>query len=343
MDNQYTTRLLDEEEDNTEEKPIDEDIADSENIITEKEVEPKRKRKLSKGILFVIAGAILIVIIGSISSIKILENQRSAENEERFWTLTVEENTPLAYAKYLVTFQEGKYMDEANKRLRQLREEEALAWENLKNSTDINDFYSYLSSNPNTPHINRIKFMMDSLSWIATIKDNTADSYKAYIENADLNNITGNYIHLAKERYDYLSQIVLLEGNELDSIKNYVSDIFTTFSSNDTSAIMKIMAPRIVFFDQDTTKSEIIANLEKLYKENKIDSIGYHPQKESLIARKDNAGLLFIDLVVRKETIYDMKIKIGKKTENKREFSLDTLRLRLNSEKQILAIENKAS
>lgn len=347
MDNQYTIDLLDDDELAADREPdMDEaseaghtgSAAEASEHSNEQPAADTAKNGLSKGIVFVLVGAVLIVLTGIFSVLIIRDTRQSAENEERFWTAIVEDNTPISYAKYLVSYPDGIYAQEAENRIRELREAETKAWENLKKSDDINDFYTYIGDNPNTPHIAQIRFLMDSLSWLAAAKDNTWEAYKAYIGNAELGNITGNYSHLAQERYTYLSQIVTLEGTALDSAKTQLKHIFKVLSDNKPREMLKIFAPQAIYFDTDTTSTAIVATIGNYYKDEKVSHISYSARPGSMIVRKDNAGLLLADVVVDKEITYTDKVKVGKKTENRKKMQTDTLKLELDVNRQIRSV-----
>lgn len=343
MDHQYTIDLLDEDQSVPDHKLINAEQAEAQGADAADQTDAGipdtvTKKGLTKGIVFVLVGAVLIVLIGVVSVLKIRETRQSAENEERFWMTMVEDNTPIAYAKYLVSYPNGSYAQEAENRIRELREAETNDWEELKKSADINDFYAYIGENPHTPHIAQIRFLMDSLSWLTAEKDNTAEAYKAYMGNVELGNITGNYNHLAKEKYRYLSQIVTLEEAALDSAKTRLVHIFKVLSDNKPQEMLRIFAPQATYFDVDTTSTAIVAAITNQYTREKISGISYTPRPASLIVRKDSAGLLFAHMVVDKQISYTDKVKVGKKTENRKKTLTDTLRIELDTNRQIRSV-----
>lgn len=351
MDNQYSTNLLDEDDftvseyNGEEDLPADEEQLSDEPVIVEDsgssvdlKEKPSAKKGLSKGIIFVLAGAILIVIVGAVSVWKMAETRKSAENEEVFWVNSVEENSPVSYAKYLVSYPEGKYAEEATVRIREIREAEAQSWEKLKKSSDINDYYAYLSENPNTPHINQIRLLMDSLSWLAAEKEDSEESYQTYINNAELGNIKGTHRSRADERYTYLSQIVTLEGAALDSVKTVIKNTLKVLSAGDAQKMLPVFAARAVYYGKDTTNTAIVEAIAKEYKDKKIQNINHTLKLKPFAVKRDNAGVLFIDMGVDKEIIYTTKVKVGRKTQNKKEQKVETIHLQLDSARQIRSI-----
>ncbi|MDU1906175.1 MAG: hypothetical protein E6772_15500 [Dysgonomonas sp.] len=351
VDNQYATDFLETEDPSS---LIDEDELELEieqqigNILDEPvpvvlpEEEPvatKKKKGLSKGVIFFLVGCLVLILVGALGSLKVIQDRKSVENEERFWMNCVEENTPVSYAKYLVAFQNGKYAEEADNRIREFRKAEADAWEKLKKSRDINDFYAYLSENPKTPHIRQIRFLMDSLSWISATKDDTKDAYKAYLENVNLGNLSGEHVDKAEERSKYLSEIVILEGAALDSLKLEIGKIAKGMSQIDTDELIKIFAPEVSYFGKDTINTKLAESIVKERKDKKIKTISFTPQQKTIKAQRDNLGISFVELSLNKETVYNIKIKKGKKTEDKKESATEKWRLELTKDYLIRKIE----
>lgn len=353
VDNQYKTDFL-EIEDAEKSDDADKDLetkveGEIEKILEEtvpvtsesEETEsPKKKKKgMSKGVIFVLIGCLVLIAVGAIGSLKAIQNRESIENEDSFWMACVEENTPVAYAKYLVAFRDGRYIEEANNRIREFREGEARAWEKLRKSSDINDFYAYMAENPKTPHTSQIRFLMDSLSWLATTKDDTEEAYKAYLENVELGNISGEYIDKAKERHKYLSEIVVLEGVALDSLKTQVGIIAEGMSQMNADELVKVFAPQISYFGKDTINTKLGESIAKERKDKKIKKISFTPKKETIKVKKDNKGTYFVELTLNKETVYNIKVKKGKKTEDKRENTTEKWAMQLNEDYQIQRIK----
>lgn len=347
MDHQYTTDFLDDNDNNG----LSQKIIESEDIeaISEPEEEPeaideaesvpsteepKRSSKVSKGIIFLIVGSVILVVIGIIGALNIAQTRKSEAAQEAYWMKCVEENTPLSYSKYLVQYPEGTFADEAEKRIRYFREEEIKAWEKLKKSSDINAFYAYLSENPETPHMDQIRLIMDSLSWISTIKDNTAEAYKAYMENVNLGNIAGQHMDEAKEKYDYLSQIIYLNGASLESFKLDLVDFLKKLSDNNPKDLLKKFSPKTFYYTAETNSTDIVASISKKYTDEKIKKITYTLKPESLLAKQDNKGVIFAEFSIEQEIVYNVrKKKNDKQTQN--------LLLEMNKEKQVQSIKLK--
>lgn len=346
MDHQYTTDFLDDdrinkplpdllvESDKVDSTPPIEERLEDNNIAEPSPEESKGRSKMSKGIIFLILGSAILVVIGVVGALDIARSRNSEATQEAYWMKCVEENTPLSYSKYLVRYPEGNFADEAEKRIRASREEEIQAWEKLRKSSDINAFYAYLSENPKTPHLDQIHLIMDSLSWNTTLKDNTADAYKAYMENASLGNITGSHVNEAKEKYDYLSQIVVLSGASLESLILDLKDFFKKMSENKPKDLLKEFTPKAFYYTAEMSSTDIVASISKKYTEDKIKKITYTLKPESVFAKQDNKGIVFVDLSVEKEIVYNVrKKKNDKLTQN--------LVLKINGDKLVQSVKLK--
>lgn len=345
MDHQYTTDFW-----------IDDQVGDSQNeAIEPKEEEalewvddevvvpivavpspeePKKKTKISKGVVFLIAGSIILVVIGIIGALNIAESRKSEATQEAYWMKCVEENTPLSYSKYLVRYPEGNFAEEAEKRIRESREAEIKAWEKLRKSSDINAFYDYLSENPKTPHLEQIRLIMDSLTWAATLKDNTADAYKAYMENVSLGNVTGMYMDEAHEKYEYLSQFVVLSGAALESLKIDIVDFLKKMSENKPKDLLKLFPAKAYFYTAETSSTKIVSSIAEEYTTKKIKKIRYTLKPESLMAEQDNKGIIFAQFSVVKEIEYNIKKK-------KNDELTQNLLLEINSDRLVRSIKTK--
>ena len=349
-DNQYATDLW--EDMPAEESPLDNDDADllegddlqeedsaaevvavADDVVEEvPEEEPKVKKKISKTLAFIIIGCLCLIAAGAIGALSVSEKRTSVENEQAFWDSCVVINTPLSYAKYLVTYQNGMFVDEAHKRIRDLRLREDSAWVAVKNSKDINDFNNYLSENPNTPYVNAVRLKMDSLSWKKVSKDGTADAYLSYIENVKLGNIAGGFLDIAQSEYDYLSQIKSLEGAALDSVKTKIASLYLALSVYDKDVLTEMLAPKVIFYSDTLKSTDIVDHITKDIKTRTLKKINLQANKSSLSATRDGKGNVSIKLLVNKEEINKA---------DKKQYSVDSTRIEINDKNQIISITKK--
>lgn len=350
-DNHYKTNFVERDNGVNTDKDADKNVlagdgvnASAKENMNQNENGKKKPKSSRKGIIFLLIGSLLIIIVGIISCLFIIENRKQAEHEETYWNTCIVENTPLSYAKYLVRFPEGSYAEEAERRIQQFKEEEINDWLKVKLSGDIYKFYSFLDKYPKTIYMPEARSLMDSLSWLAATHDNTLFSYKAYLENVDLGNIPGSYGDSARIRYKYLSGIKTLEDAPLDSLKNNIRSVLSILSQNKEKDVADIFAPKTSYFGTEINNTDLADSIARLYKAKDIKSITYRADSSYILAKRDNKGIVFVDLVIRKETTYNemlKKDKKTKKTEHRKGISADTLSVELDPHSKIRSVKSK--
>lgn len=290
----------------------------------------KRNKKLY---IFVAIGIAIMIIAGIVSSYNIAQNRSSEEAEMAYWNKCIEENTPLGYSKYLVRFSEGRYAKEAESKIRELREKEKKEWEALRNSNNVDALFRFLGDHPETPYSRDIRHTIDSLSWIITEKENTAESYLAYLENVKIERYNGEYQEIAQQKYDYLNQLKTIEGEGLSELRKIVSEFFKALSSTNSKNIQKYSTTVLDrFFDTQKQSGKTVADsIKNSMKKNAIRSITYTPTIESLEAIQDNKGIYFVTLPMKEEVIFTSKKK-------KKESFDYILKIELNKEKLITSV-----
>lgn len=324
-----------------------EDIPQQEDIISfpgEVEDEPISSDEQSpivskdnkKGKTFFIVGFILVLLVGGAGGYYYLKAKNAKEAEARYWNQCIEENTPQGYSKYLLQYPDGRFGEEARSNIVELREEEQKEWEKLRRTNDVDALFSFLTDHPETPYVREIRHTIDSLSWLKTVSDNTADSYLAYLENVKIGRFAGEYQAKAQERYDYLSQLRPVEGEELTQVKKGIVDFFKSLSSRDEKGLAKKMVSTLAkFYDaQNQSSKNIIESAKSEFKKNKIRSISYIPVTDSIEAIVDNKGIYFITLPVKEESTFVDRKK-------KKETSEYILNLEMDNNKRLQTVYKK--
>lgn len=324
----YSENILDEEviADNQSSKVLDDSDVPLSAIVA--------KKKMSKGVIFILVGCVVLVLVGAIGSFKVMQKRQSEENEQQFWNNSLAENTILSYSKYLVTYKDGRFAEEAYKRIDEIKQAEIDAWKKLKKSSDINVFYSYISDNPDTPHMDEIRNIMDSLSWLSARKDSTADSFKAYLENVKLGNISGKHVDAAKKNYDYLSSIVVLNEAELSDLQIDLNDFFNKLADGNPKVLLKKFAPTVLYYKNKTSATDLVSQIVNKRKTDKIKKINYTIVDGSVYAKKDNQDIVFVELSVEELTSYQVRKKKDEKKTLK-------LKMELEKDKQIRLMGDK--
>lgn len=308
--------------------------SDSENGETDLSNIPTSKQN-KKLIIFVLIGAVLLVLIGGIGSYVLLQNKNAEETQELYWDQCISENTPLSYSKYLVQYPEGKYSELAQAKIMELRENERKEWNKLRKTSNIETLFAFLRDHPDTPYSRDIRRVIDSLSWISAYEANTKDAYLAYIENSKLGRYSGDYVDVAQQKYDYLNELKTIDGENLDSISKIVTDFFNALSSVNGKNIQRLTVPLLSEFygSQHQENKSIADSIDSALKKNKIRKIAYLPDTKTIEAIQDNKGIYFITLPVIVETTFTDKKK-------KKEDMKHTVSIELNKEKLIRSVDN---
>lgn len=329
-DNSYAESLL-----ANEVETLKDDLDKSENteskieMAIEVDIVPKRKKKTTPIILSVL----VLFCILSISTYLYLREKNKREIEANYWGECIKANTPDEYSKYLQLYPEGQFAKEAQNKIVILRDQEKIEWERLRTTNDIDALFAFLSDHPNTPYKEEIRRTADSLSWIKTAVDNTADSYLAYLENVKLGRFRGDYQAEAQQKYDYLSQLITLEGDSLIPIKKDIERLFKSISETNLKDFQKETTAKLNYFftTSNQTPREIIDSLKADYKKNKIKSILFTPLIDSIEVIRDNKGVYFITVSVKADKTFSDR----KKKKESKEY---TLGIKKNEKKLIETI-----
>lgn len=306
-------------------------IAETSPIQDVVDLEIRKEKNNKKLIIALFIGLIVGVLVGGGSSYLLMQHKNSDEMQVAFWNQCIEENTPLSYSKYLVQYPEGKFSQEAQTKIAALREQERLDWEALTKTNDLNAYFAFLIDHPNTPYESSIRNIADSLSWAVADKENTVQSYEVYLQYFKLGNISGEYAEAAQERYDYLSQLKTIEGEALSDVKNTVVALFKNMSTANYKELRKQMAPVLtnVMGVENKSADEVLKLMAEDLKKQKIKSISYVPNIESISATQDNKGVYFFKVSLTREIVYIDKKK-------KKEVMPLVYDMQLNDKKELL-------
>lgn len=295
-----------------EEPSLEGDVAEDDSMT------PASRKPMKKILVFFIIGLIVLVAVGGVGSYFHLKNKQSVEVEEAYWSKCVEENTPFGYSKYLLQYPEGIFSEEAEKRIYDLRKAEEDAWNELKKSSEISDYTSFLINHPETPYKDAALKVLDSLYWMKAKESDTADGYKAYLDNVSLGNLTGDFRDEAQERYDYLSQLKVLGGKDILALKKQLSDVFQLLSKKNYKALRKQCDSVFISFNgtKDVLPDKVFTEYDASLKSEKVKNVVYSLNLDSLEAVQDNAEIKFLKniSITQTKSYQNRKKKAEKKT-----------------------------
>jgi len=322
------TAPISEDEIEPEAEPLE---PENEENKTEEDSIPVKRKKLNIKLLVSLSVGIVLCMSLLAGGYYLNRQQKQKEDAElRFWYLCIERNTPQAYSNYLQIYPRGKFKGEAQNKITKLREVESTAWEQLKKSSNLNDYYAFLSVYPLTPFKAEARKIMDSLSWKVAVKENTAEAYLAYVQNADLNNISGFYREIAQSKYNYLSKIKSVEGDEFGEVLETLGMLFKTLSTHQFKKLTDLLnTPSVNNFygARNRSSAMIVKSIEADMVRNNIKTLVYEPQYDSIKVSKDDKGIFIVSLPVNK--------KISYKSKKNKENILERLHIELTPEKKV--------
>lgn len=285
-------------------------LPEKENITEPQEIIPKKKRS-RKTLIFFFIGLLVCIIAGGIGAYVIKQAKQSKEAEIAFWDSCIEENTTLAYSKYLVRFTDGLFSDEAQIKIRELKAIEDSTWVSLSQSNSIDKLHAYLNDYPSSPYKRQIRKRIDSLSWLAYSNENTAAAYQTYLENINLGNYEGKYQVEAQKRYDYLSTLKIVDGDELAKLKKELKQVFKLLSEEKYTELQKNIPDTLAIFynHKDKKVSQIIDSLKADNKQKRIKSVAYTINTDNMEVIKDMHGIYYTGLTIIKQFTYTSKKK----------------------------------
>lgn len=278
---------------------FNEDVGESsfeETVVEEDSMIYAPRKRVKKALIFFIVGLIVLVVVGGAGSYFHIKHKQSVEVEEAYWSKCVEENTPFGYSKYLLQYPEGVFSEEAEKRIYDLRKSEEEAWNKLKKSSEVSDYTSFLMNHPESPYKDAALRVLDSIYWVKAKEFDTVEGYKAYLDNANLGNLSGNFKEEAQERYDYLSQLKVLEGKELIALKKQLSGFFQLLSKKDYKALRKQCDSVFISFNgtKNLLSDKVLTEYDENLKSEKIKNVVYSLNLDSLEAIQDDKQIKFL-------------------------------------------------
>lgn len=265
-----------------------EDKVFSESEFSKEEPNLKRNKKTGRTILWVF----VIVII--LTGLFIIYNKNIRVNslELRAWESALNENSVSGYLSFIEAYPNGKHFEDAQAGLMKLKEDEAVTWERLKMSDNLDELLSFSRQYESSPYMPLVNKRIDSLSWISALKINNAESYSEYVIKSETGVLKGDYLYEASKRQQMLLQSTPVDNGELNNIRNLVSGFYKSLSEMDNTGVAKYLAPEVSrFYDSGgTTREKISGELilkaslmgdSRYIFEPDIENIQYHREPNS--------------------------------------------------------------
>lgn len=217
-----------------------------------------RRKKNSIAGWLLVSGVLLVVSFFYYGQVV-----RKGNLDRSQWNMAVRENTIGGYLKYMQMFPKGKYSGLAEESLMKLKSSEADIWVRLQTSENTAELRDFISQFPGSPYNALVKRRLDSLTWMATLNDNTAESYSRYMVLSQSGEFSGDYFGEAQERHEMLFQSFPVTPTDLDSIQLVTNGFFSALSSINTAEMSKYLAPSVFrFFNSGSaTREKIVGDL----------------------------------------------------------------------------------
>lgn len=221
-----------------------------------------KERKGNKTLAIV--SIIIVLVLALAASLYIYnKNVKSANLERSAWETAQRTHTVDSYLTYMDAYPKGAFFDEAYSSINQLRSREEQAFENLKTSENTIEFTDFLERYPKSPFLRLVKSRLDSLMWQSSLKENTAEAYTHYIDQANSQVILGNYIGQAEKRYKMLNQATPIDGGDLELIRRTVDGFFIGASTLSQEQLSQHTEAVVARFNNSTNlpNTEVLSHL----------------------------------------------------------------------------------
>ncbi len=222
--------------------------------------------------------------------------------ERAQWELAQRTNTIDSYLGYMDEYPQGSYVSEAYSNMMSLKNNETEDWQNLMTSESTIEFTDFLEKYPQSPFERKVKSRLDSLTWEASLKENSTEAYSVYIDMVAKGDILGDYIGEAQKRLVMLKQTTPIDKVEMETLQAKVDGFFTALSNVSATDLSEYLAPMIVRFDRFTNLSngEMIGQLMLLAAKAEAKSLRYDPEITKLNYEKMGNDTYNVNVPVQK-------------------------------------------
>lgn len=299
----------------------------SKEKVVYEEIKPKKPKKRKRFI-----GWFFLICLLLVAAFLLYQQSIRKGNLERSgWETAVKENTVNSYLTYMAEFPNGKHYVEADSNLRTLKNTESSSWEKLRTSDNTAELRDFIRLHPTSNYNPLVKSRLDSLSWEAALRQNTADSYSEYMILSESGEFNGDYLAYAEERYNMLFQSYPINENELDTIKTTIGGFYTALSSLSYNGVSTFLAPTVNrFFNSGSApRDKIVGELVVAGARSQNPTMKFEPVMEAVQYEKSHSSGFKVNVPL---------IKMYKNNEKQEQISGYIVHAELNSAYQIVSI-----
>ncbi|MDO5665616.1 MAG: hypothetical protein Q4G63_10230 [Bacteroidia bacterium] len=291
--------------------PTGEDIFDKPEVTDKKEAslsktlrEPSKLRKNKRNVFIGLLVVGVLLVIGFFYYGQVV---RKGNLDRSQWDMAVKENTIGGYLTYMQAFPKGKYYNLAEESLMKLKSDEAEIWGNLQISENTAELRDFIIKYPESPYNSLVKKRLDSLTWMATLNDNTAESYSKYMVMSQSGEFPGDYFGDAQRRYDMLFQSYPVTQTDLDSAKLTVDGFFTALSALNANEMSKYLAPTVFqfFSSGGGQRDKIVGDLIISGARTQASTVKYLPNMNAVAYEKTLIEHYKVNVPVQKSFVDD--------------------------------------
>lgn len=260
-----------------------------------------RDKKTNKIRFTIISIFILVIVI--VAGLYIYNKEVKGGNLERSnWEVAQRVNTVDSYLSYMDEHPQGTYVDEAHARMISLKNEETQKWQNLMTSENTTEFTDFIEQYPDSPYGRKVKNRFDSLMWQSSLKENSIEGYKEYINKTTNQQISGEFIGDAEKRLKMLEQSTPINEEDLVQIKESVNGFFVGLSNLSHSSLSEFLAPIVARFNNLTnmTSDQMIGQLLLLSAKADTKSLRYEPEMAKLKYEQMGNGTYTVNVPLQK-------------------------------------------
>lgn len=282
---------------------------------------PRKKTSVIRNVILLILAGGIFLAAGWYAAQIVIENKASNQTEAIFWDTCEEENTLLAYSKYLVKYPEGQFAPQAEKKIEEFHAIEQDEWSQIQKMDDMADLIGYSRANLGTSYQEEINRKIDSLAWIKAKEEASKTAYQFYLNNVELGFFLGKHKEEAQnllrtgdaavvpEPQVVKEEVKLPEvvtGKELDEVSKQIYNLADNISRFRFDRAKKQMVPTLnnYFGMRKKTASTIFTEFKNdMYKKG-IKTQGYYILPKSLTVKVDEKGVYIVEVKVQKKITY---------------------------------------
>ncbi len=247
---------------------------------------------------------LIVVLVGVLVGGLYLYNDsvKGGNLDRSAWEVAQRENTVDSYLDYMALYPQGEYSSEAYSSMLKLKEIEAGEFENLLTSENTSEFTAFLEKYTYSPYARIVKARFDSLMWQSSLHENSVDAYSDYINRANSEEITGDYIGEAKKRFEMLNQSTPIDGGDLELIKSAVDGFFLGISTKSHAELSEHLVPVVVRYNNQTNLSskQMIGQLLLQAAKEGAESLRLEAEVSNLKYEKMDNGTFEVNVPLQK-------------------------------------------